>query len=83
MFCIPCITLIEKPVTEILAVPQLLVRTRSELFFAGAYIARAGERADKLMIVVAGRVNISLPGKRFFIGQLGPGCVSLRLLPDS
>jgi CRP-like cAMP-binding protein len=38
--------------------PQLLLKARSELFAPGTYIARAEEEADRLMVIVSGRVRI-------------------------
>ncbi len=52
---------------------QLLLRTRTVLYSAGAYIARAGEPADRLMVVVSGCVNICLPGHRECLSQIGAG----------
>ena len=54
----------------------MLLRTRTELYSGGAYVARAGERADRLIVVVAGRINISPPGKRYFMGRINAGCAS-------
>jgi CRP-like cAMP-binding protein len=51
----------------------MLLRTRTELYSEGTYVARAGERADRLIVVVSGRINISPPGQRYFVGRITPG----------
>jgi hypothetical protein len=52
---------------------QMLLRTRTELYSEGTYVARAGERADRLIVLVSGRINISPPGKQYFMGRIAPG----------
>jgi hypothetical protein len=40
---------------------QLLMETRSELYSAGSIIARSGEQADRLMVLVSGMVGPPSP----------------------
>ena len=42
-------------------IAQLLMETRTELFSAGSIIARSGEEADRLMVVVSGMVGFPPP----------------------
>ena len=57
---------------------QLLLRMHTMFYTAGSTIARKGETANSLAIIVSGKVKIFLPGRT---GQqlltLGPGCASM------
>ena len=58
---------------------QLLLRMHTEFFGAGSLVAGAEEQADRLMIVVTGRVKIYLKGlasrRSGLLLTLGPGYV--------
>ena len=58
---------------------QLLLRMQTEFFGAGSAVAGPDEPADRLMIIVSGRVRIYLQGlagrRRGLLLTLGPGCV--------
>ena len=56
---------------------QLLLRMHTLFFNVGSAVARAGQAADKLMIIVSGRVKIYEQGRESSRGghllTLGPG----------
>ena len=60
---------------------QLLMRTHTVFYAAGASIAAFDSPADRLIILLAGNVSIYLPGRTVHLLTIGPGyarCISER-----
>lgn len=57
-----------------ISAPQLLLRVHTAFFTAGSVVASHRDPADSLLVLLAGRIGVYLPGRNHRLFTLEPGC---------